>query len=647
MNVNEQRISRMRDYLRGCANGDEAIAGLLFHCVGRVQFKTGEDLGTGHFNEAIDRLSEVIHIADWLRVSVNENASWLRKVDKAGRPKKLLKFGTMAAITAEADRFMLRHGKASHPSEIKVSEGDEELHFDLGDGWWLVKLLTPVALDRESQLMQHCIGHGSYDQRLSTEGTIFLSLRDPRAMPHATIEIDNDRIVQFQGKQNARPMPKYVKRCLPYFQAKPFSDLPEDVIKDASGMAYAIYDLPEVLCVDGPVHIHSTVENLRLPSVIEATKSVTLSGNACANVPMRIKTGASLCIQGSVLSRLPDTLEVEKSISLAGSVISELPESLTVHEELDLNGSAVAKLPGGLTVLGTLDISHTAIEQLPDDLRCRHIDISHTRVKRFDTSVFLNDEGSRTSPNLRAFSSGLAQIVGTPHFRNLNLTGTKITVLPEDLQVEIWLDISHTAIGEISSTTKIGSLAAAGCRLRIDLPKIDGSVELSGSHVSLPEAFTCGTANFMGATITGGCRIEASTIKFGDGPIPDLVAQNIDFLSRKETCIDGNIAADVIEVRPDVEFIGEGVSAETVRICWNEGISLAEARELLLKNGNLRSTSKGVKIVTGPMSGGKSSTLMRALSALNPTERFGRNIITIEDPLQHMRVVRPRLAAAE
>jgi hypothetical protein len=641
MEADDQRVAMLAEYLLRHAGGNQRIGDLLWHSVGRVKLKDRRQVVQLHM--ALDEDDMVGHIVDWLKVAVLENARWLGKTDEHGRPKKLLKFGTLEAIHAEADRWMRRR-QASRAAAIV--EGDEETYFDLPDGWSMVRLLSPAALDRESAIMQHCIGHGSYDGRLSQDGALFLSLRDPYGMPHATLEIDKGVVIQFQGKQNKRPIAKHVMRCLPFFSVSSLSRLPDDVVRDRHGVVHVIHDLPEVLCVDGPFSIHNTTEGLRLPNLIEATGSVTLTGRAFANVPSRITTGRSLSIQGSALARLPETLEVKDSISLNGSVISELPDGMTVEGSLDLNSSAVRRLPKALTVRGFLDISRTSIDHLPEDLRCANIAISHTRIKRFDTSVFIHDKDPNRNRSLNASSSDLEEIAGKPHFSALNVAGAKIMALPDGLEVVGNLDISNTAISEITSAAKIGSLDARQCELRIDLDRIEGSVYLGSSNVSLPEEFSCGSIILHGAKLRNVRRITASTIALGGGPIPAaLVAKSIDFLSRDDTRIDGDIVADLIEVRADVEFIGDAVSAETVRVGYgSKEMSLAKARELLLKEGSLRSKDH-IDFALGPPGGGKSSTLLRALSSMNRAN--DRNYITIEDPPEYyfpeMRIVRPRV----
>lgn len=644
----QQRRAMLADYLMDHAHGDERIADLLWHSVGRVMLKDRRQVVQLHV--AMDESDMVSHIVDWLKVAVSENARWLAKTDEHGRPKKLLKFGTLAAIHAEADRWMRRTLLGQQKA---LTEGDEELHFDLGEGWSMVRLLTPAALDRESSLMQHCIGQGSYDEGLRMEGILFLSLRDPGGMPHVTLEIDRDEIIQFQGKQNKRPIAKYVMRCLPYFQANHLSRLPRDIITDRDGTLYSIYELPDVLRVNGQIRIHNTTEQLRLPQVIEAKGSVVLSGKPFANVPTRITAGCDLCIHHSALSSLPETVDVKRDISLEDSIISELPEGLTVEGQLILRESAITQLPRGLRVRGTLDLSYTAVDKLPEDLKCGSIDISHTSIERFNTEAFLDNEDPALSRTLRAHASGLLEIAGTPHFTSLNLNEAAIRTLPHGLAVTQNLDISRSSICEISSEMRIGSLTAIGCSLRIDVTNIDGPVSLNGSSVLLGEKFTCGSKIYLdGATVKGASRIEASAITVGNGPMPTatLAAANVDFTARTELRIEGDVVARSITVRSAVEYLGERLWVETVRVerygVEASSVTLDEAREMLLREGSLRSALKeSISLIRGPTGSGKSSTLMNAIARV--AQGNGRNRIVIEDPIEYtfpeMRIVRPRV----
>ncbi len=199
---------------------------------------------------------------------------------------------------------------------------------------------------------------------------------------------------------------------------------------------------------------------------------------------------------------------------------------------------------------------------------------------------------------------------------------------------------------------RIGSLTALVCSLRIDIVNIDGPVNLKGSCVWLPEKFTCGSTIYLdGATVHGANRIEAAVITLGDGPIPTatLAANNIDFTARTNASIDGDFDARFIEVRSTVEHLGEKLRVETVRVASygveTSNLSLAEAREMLLKEGDLRPSLKNrINIICGPTGSGKSWTLMHALSRMNSADN--RNRMVIEDPPEcifpEMRIARPR-----
>jgi hypothetical protein len=148
----------------------------------------------------------VNHIADWLAAAVATEAAWLSNVDNQGRPKKLMKFGSLAAMHAEADKHMRRR---SAKESQRLTVHDEELFADGDGGFHLVQLKTSAALDRESAAMRHCVGHGAYDDLLKNEEYAMLSLRDVHGRQHATIEVYKGKVFQFRGKANSTPKSDY------------------------------------------------------------------------------------------------------------------------------------------------------------------------------------------------------------------------------------------------------------------------------------------------------------------------------------------------------------------------------------------------------------------------------------------------------
>jgi hypothetical protein len=216
------------------ADGNEEVSRLLAMCVGRVILKR---LNDGDRDLPDDDFLR--HIADWISAALVTNAHWLSNLDADGRPKKLMKFSTIEQVTAEADKAMRAANQRLSILEVGT---DEEIHEELEDGYVLVRLLSPLALDRESAAMQHCIGNGGYDYHVTSGNRTYLSLRDPAGKPHATIEIDNqtNTVKQLQGKQNRAPIKKYIKMLKPALECTGstptpgFSDTPST--KTASGM---------------------------------------------------------------------------------------------------------------------------------------------------------------------------------------------------------------------------------------------------------------------------------------------------------------------------------------------------------------------------------------------------------------------------
>jgi hypothetical protein len=216
---------------------------------------------------------------DWLRAALANNAPWLSNLDEKGCPKKLLKFSSVAAMTAEIDRDILRAARRNGAP----SDGGEgtETYMDLGEGWRLVRLLTSRALDFESSIMQHCIGNGGYDAFLDASNTVFLSLRDPHGKPHATVSVVGGKIEELSGKQNEIPQERYLKRLAPLFKSlgeTAYLDGSYGIVEDIHGNVFGYGELPEVLEVSGRLWLtYSKPERkYRLPRIIKADGNVVI-----------------------------------------------------------------------------------------------------------------------------------------------------------------------------------------------------------------------------------------------------------------------------------------------------------------------------------------------------------------------------------
>lgn len=128
--------------------------------------------------------------------------------------RKLRRAGTILAQWYEAKRpnlggyniqSALGEAKEWYEESGPVPQG--EVVVELSDGWTAQELTTKEQLDREGEVMQHCVG--SYFNEVNNDKTTIYSLRDAQGRPHVTIEVKNGHVEQVQGKQNEKPAAKY------------------------------------------------------------------------------------------------------------------------------------------------------------------------------------------------------------------------------------------------------------------------------------------------------------------------------------------------------------------------------------------------------------------------------------------------------
>ncbi|MGO7115597.1 PcfJ domain-containing protein [Rhizobium johnstonii] len=152
---------------------------------------------------------DIRHVVDWLEVSAAEMHPWTQRRDGAGHVPKLMKASTIRDLAREADKW-LRQAPAVAAELEPYDPSEHELPFhDLGAGYTLVRLLTARALDQETAVLRHCVGHGAYDELVSTGRAEIYSVRAPNGTPEATVEIrvdgDNRYLTQFRAAKNAKP----------------------------------------------------------------------------------------------------------------------------------------------------------------------------------------------------------------------------------------------------------------------------------------------------------------------------------------------------------------------------------------------------------------------------------------------------------
>lgn len=383
-------------YLEQFSKDDHRVLELLAMSLGRVLNRAAR---TGDHWRSLCTDAQAKHIADWLIADVQADAVWLRNTDDLGRAKKLLKFANVEQITKEADKAMLKANQKL--GDVKLVEGDEEFFDDLSDGYYLVRLMTPEALDRESAIMQHCVGHGGYDNELSRDGFMILSMRDAFGKPHATLEINGWTCVyQIQGKQNTLPRMDYLEKLIEYFSIKHgdkylglsacFSDFKLVLSKD-----HKLVDMKNI-----PPNFH-TRSDLRLGSIDGAKLPKGLHVNGDFNCTDSKMTRVSdVRVEGNVMLQAMQKLKSIGKINVGRSLTVNLceefasfPANLKVPNNLSLtNLKKLKKLPEGLNVGDTLNLSGSAITTLPDDIKIgRKLVTKATKINLEDLPASLPD----------------------------------------------------------------------------------------------------------------------------------------------------------------------------------------------------------------------------------------------------------------
>nr|WP_250807589.1 PcfJ domain-containing protein [Neorhizobium tomejilense] len=411
---------------------DADVLRLMYHCVGRVLLKIKNS--RRNWREA-GLAVDLKHAADWLGVALHHGEDWLSNVDEHGRPKKLLKFSDLDGILKEANKAMIK--RAMQTPVIKIDEGEEVLEQVLDAGWYMVRLLTSRALDNESAVMQHCVGHGTYDEAVRENRKVILSLRDPHNNPHVTIEVDvaSNSVVQIRGKQNAKPKAEYARRVRNFINGRDYDSVyrPVDVgiVIDEMGRRFGVDQLPAGLAIKGTLDL-SGYELTELPEFLEIRGDLKIERSAIRTLPRGLKVTGSLLAAKSKLEALPLDHGIARDIDVSGSKIAALPDGLEVDGNLNLSDTDIVSLPRNLVVTGDLNLEAADLKVYPSGVLVgRNIFLSGSSVRRFEDR------------NLYVGGSLLMNDCGRVH-------------MPEHLSVEYSVFIEKTVIASGAKVFEVG-----------------------------------------------------------------------------------------------------------------------------------------------------------------------------------------------
>lgn len=320
------------------------------------------------------------HVLDWLRASLITEAAWLRNIDEQGRPRKLLKCSRYDDLVREADKSMDR----LNAQRAKALCPDDEEHVaDLAEGFRLVRLLTPEALDLESSRMKHCVGHGAYDAGVADGSIEIYSMRDPLGRPVITVEIERDTdglddygvlaakprtyraIGQIQGRRNADPSREHLEILRPFAMKDGWTDTEHwwPTVTDAAGVRYDINAIPPgtvfekfYLSLDAV-----TSGRAKLPHGITVIGDCYVSGPLVGALPEGMTVGGNLLLNPADddYVTLPDSLQVGGKVILWDSSRVIAPKHL--RDRIESEGLHIRPgTDGGLKVTQLLQASACA-----------------------------------------------------------------------------------------------------------------------------------------------------------------------------------------------------------------------------------------------------------------------------------------------
>lgn len=513
MDIYKNRIEHMLNEMEI----DLKVRELLMLSLGRVAYKYARR-GEPYLHYLTGPEAE--HVRDWISVAVERNEPWLSRVDHKDRPLKLMKFSNLNQMVKEADKAMnILNQKIG---KVTLNEADEDLILELENGYYLVRLRTQQALDREGQIMQHCIGQGNYDNYLESDEVCFYSLRDRAGKPHATIQVKKgvDTLAtanQLQGKQNKRPELKYLKLLIPAYDhlniniAGLYEGL--KMMRDIDGNWYGFDELPDGFTQNGDLSTPLGCKKLPPNTTIKGRLTIWSDCQLSENLTVE----ESLIL--SSMTRIPKKLKVGCHLFVANDRDDAYDCGL-VKGDVEIDGMLSLKYAknfsalAAMTIKGGMKLHHCEINhKLPDTcLQGNVIDVRggsfygvHTENKSYQKLTLVCDLKTKIPEDLfisdaleiGAFSSDLLP-------RKLTAPG-KITINPlaEDksyIDISQWsmtgdLKIFSSRIKKFPENMVLDSFVCANTEV-LSIPEvitIKKSATFIGANTRIPKLKFCGT----------------------------------------------------------------------------------------------------------------------------------------------------------
>lgn len=424
--------------------------------VSYARIVTSECKKLGRVDISLYRGSDIDHIVDWLAAARLRNEDWLQRLDSEGRPKKLMKFGSIAQMLAEANKAMRK--RRNDGAGLVASEGAELVH-DCGDGFGVYRLMSSSALDQEGWQMGHCVGQGAYDGGVMDGRIAIFSLRDRFGKSHVTVEVNllQNTVRQIKGKGNGFPKAEYVSRLIPWLDPSwqiSKEDMPPEYGIDRGGRLVHLPGLKPGDVFDGDLKFESRdaeVDDYRIPLAEGA-----------------VVRGDLLVIGPNVLSRLREGKGDEYGVL----------QRLVIPSDLKVEGTLKARfmrLDADEIDAGVLFARQCEVRRLPKRLVARECIFSRTTFEgtgdvSFASPVVFRDCLSAVLGQGVVFEEDVTVKDSTQN----NTSGVPTVSFGDGTHFRGGLNVEHSEVG-------IGE----GVR-------VDGDLKLHVSSASLPETLSVG-----------------------------------------------------------------------------------------------------------------------------------------------------------
>lgn len=176
--------------------------------------RRGDDLrffapeGLEHWDTVTDFVQAMHGVADWLNALPKTDKHW-KRLDKLAVDEAI-------GLSRRWHASLARRASDDWPEDW---DGIETAH-RFPDGVKIVRLTTELALDREGNIMGHCVGKNGYDAAVTSGEAEIYSLRDVRNIPHATIEVRRGSALQIKGTANTAPIERWAEYVRSFVVAK-------------------------------------------------------------------------------------------------------------------------------------------------------------------------------------------------------------------------------------------------------------------------------------------------------------------------------------------------------------------------------------------------------------------------------------------